>query len=83
MRTATDGRKRGLASSTLRWSVSTIHIQTHRRAPPSTDLEHAWPNLSYVIISVNRGEAGDATVWRLRDDRSGFDEGELRWQTQS
>ena len=64
--------------------VGFYHSHPNAPARPSEyDLEHAWPNLSYVIISVNRGEPGDATVWRLRDDRSGFDEGELRWQTRS
>ena len=64
--------------------VGFYHSHPNAPAWPSEyDLEHAWPNLSYVIISVNGGGPGDATVWRLRDDRSGFDEGELRWQTRS
>ena len=45
--------------------------------PSQHDLEHAWPNIVYVIVSVNAGAAGDITAWRLRDDRSAFDEGEL------
>ena len=49
----------------------------HPARPSQHDLEHAWPNLIYVIVSVNAGAAGDITAWRLRDDRSAFDEGEL------
>ena len=60
------------------------HSHPNAAARPSQfDLEHAWPNLKYVIISVNRGVPGDTTVWHLRDDRSGFEQGELRWHTQS
>lgn len=56
------------------------HSHPNEPARPSAyDLEHAWPNFSYVIISVRDGTPGDITVWHLRDDRSGFDEGELKW----
>jgi proteasome lid subunit RPN8/RPN11 len=51
--------------------------------PSQYDLEHAWPNLAYVILGVNAGVPGDVTVWHLRDDRSGFDEGELQWHIRS
>lgn len=60
--------------------VGFYHSHPNAPARPSAyDLEHAWPNLTYVIISVNGGTPGDITVWHLRDDRSGFDEGELKW----
>lgn len=56
------------------------HSHPNEPARPSAyDLEHAWPNLAYIIISVNAGTPGDIRAWRLRDDRSGFDEGELKW----
>jgi proteasome lid subunit RPN8/RPN11 len=51
--------------------------------PSRYDLDHAWPNLAYVIISVRRGVPADSTVWHLRDDRTDFDEGELIWVTGS
>jgi len=51
--------------------------------PSQYDLDHAWPNLAYLILSVNAGLPGDVTVWHLRDDRSRFDEGELQWHTRS
>jgi proteasome lid subunit RPN8/RPN11 len=52
----------------------------HPATPSQYDLDHAWPFFSYVIISVRNGEPGDLRSWRLRDDRSQFDEEELTWQ---
>jgi proteasome lid subunit RPN8/RPN11 len=49
----------------------------HPARPSAHDLEQAWPNLVYVIIAVNQGTPGDITAWRLRDDRSAFEQGEL------
>ena len=49
----------------------------HPARPSPHDLEQAWPNLIYVIIAVRAGDAGEITSWRLRDDRSGFDQGDL------
>lgn len=46
----------------------------HAARPSQYDLEHAWPSFSYVIVSVAAGEAGPMTSWRLRDDRSAFDQ---------
>ena len=64
--------------------VGFYHSHPNEPARPSAyDLDHAWPNLTYVIISVRVGVPGDITVWHLRDDRSGFDEGELKWPTGS
>jgi proteasome lid subunit RPN8/RPN11 len=60
------------------------HSHPNEPARPSAyDLAHAWPNFVYVIISVRDRVPGDITVWHLRDDRSAFDEGELRWPTGS
>ncbi len=49
----------------------------HPARPSQHDLEHAWPNFTYIIIAANGGAPGDITSWRLRDDRSGFDQGDL------
>jgi proteasome lid subunit RPN8/RPN11 len=49
----------------------------HPARPSQHDLEHAWPNLTYVIIAVSNGTPGEATAWRLRDDRSAFDRGDI------
>jgi proteasome lid subunit RPN8/RPN11 len=55
----------------------------HPARPSSHDLEQAWPNFSYVIISVNAAVPGDITCWHLKDDRSAFDQGELICHTRS
>ena len=49
----------------------------HPARPSQFDLDHAWPFFSYVIVSVREGVSGDMTSWRLRDDRSDFDQEEL------
>lgn len=46
----------------------------HPARPSGTDREFALPVISFVIVSVQRGRATDATSWVLRDDRSAFDE---------
>ena len=42
--------------------------------PSQVDLDHAWPAFAYVIVAVADREPGALTSWRLRDDRSRFDE---------
>lgn len=54
----------------------------HPARPSQYDLDHAWPFFSYVIVSVQAGVAGDMTSWRLRDDRSAFDEEPLTYGQQ-
>jgi proteasome lid subunit RPN8/RPN11 len=49
----------------------------HPARPSQIDLDHAWPFFSYVIVSVREGVSGDMTSWRLREDRSAFDEEDL------
>ena len=49
----------------------------HPARPSQYDLDHAWPFFSYIIVSVRGGQPEDMTSWRLRDDRSTFDEEEL------
>jgi cysteine synthase B len=51
----------------------------HPAVPSDFDLQHAWPNLSYVIVSVSQSapaaaQAGALRSWRLRHDRIAFDE---------
>jgi proteasome lid subunit RPN8/RPN11 len=46
----------------------------HPARPSQYDLDHAWPSFSYVIVSVQNGEPTDMTSWRLREDRSVFDQ---------
>ena len=49
----------------------------HPARPSQFDLDHAWPNFAYVIVSVASGVSRDMTVWWLQEDRSRFDEGTL------
>lgn len=46
----------------------------HPARPSQYDLDHAWPFFSYVIVSVMAGEDKLLTSWRLKEDRSAFDE---------
>ena len=49
----------------------------HPARPSQYDLDHAWPFFSYIIVSVQQGEPRDMTSWRLREDRSAFDQEDL------
>ena len=49
----------------------------HPARPSQYDLDHAGPFFSYVIVSVQQGVSGDMTSWRLREDRSAFDQEDL------
>jgi proteasome lid subunit RPN8/RPN11 len=40
--------------------------------PSEFDREHAWPWYSYIILSVEKGEARDMTSWRLQEDRGAY-----------
>jgi proteasome lid subunit RPN8/RPN11 len=46
----------------------------HPARPSQYDLDHAWPNFSYVIIAVDAGTPGDLRSWRLRGERAVFEE---------
>ena len=46
----------------------------HPARPSQYDLDHAWPSFSYVIVSVMSGEPADLRSWKLKEDRSAFDE---------
>lgn len=47
----------------------------HPAVPSAFDLEHApFTEWCYVIVSVSQGEARDLRTWRMREDRSQFDE---------
>lgn len=64
-----DARARGLDV------VGYYHSHPDHPARPSEyDRQHAWPWYSYVIVSVERGEAKDLNSWVLAEDRSRFDE---------
>ena len=46
----------------------------HPARPSQYDLDHALPFFSYIIVAVRAGTPEDMTSWRLREDRSAFDE---------
>jgi proteasome lid subunit RPN8/RPN11 len=46
----------------------------HPARPSQYDLDHAWPSFSYVIVSVMAAVPSDLRSWKLREDRSAFDE---------
>ena len=55
--------------------IGIYHSHPDAPAVPSDyDLEHAWPNSTYVIVPVEAGRAGELRAWLLAEDRSGFDE---------
>ena len=45
--------------------------------PSETDREWAWPVVSFVIATVERGTMTAFGAWLLRDDRSAFDAEEI------
>jgi proteasome lid subunit RPN8/RPN11 len=59
--------------------VGFYHAHPHGDASPSAfDRAVAWPWYSYLIVAVGAEGAGEVRSWRLRDDRSGFEEQVLR-----
>jgi proteasome lid subunit RPN8/RPN11 len=59
--------------------VGFYHSHPDAPAVPSEyDREHAWPGYCYVIVSVLDGRPAGMRNWRLREDRSGFDEDAIR-----
>lgn len=72
MRMEDEADSRGLAL------VGYYHSHPDSPAVPSEyDRVHALPNFTYIIVSVRSGQAADTRVWRLKDDRSAFEEHHL------
>lgn len=54
--------------------IGVYHSHPDAPARPSAyDRTHAWPWYRYLIVSVFDGRAAAAALWRLRDDRTGFE----------
>jgi proteasome lid subunit RPN8/RPN11 len=69
MKIERDADKRGLQV------LGIYHSHPDVAARPSQfDLDHAWPNLSYLIVSVVKGKVVESNSWLLREDRSQFDQ---------
>jgi proteasome lid subunit RPN8/RPN11 len=50
----------------------------HPNQPSEYDREWAQPFFSYIITTVNEGKAIDSRSWRLLEDRSKFEEEEIK-----
>jgi len=58
--------------------IGFYHSHPDDRAVPSQyDLEHAWPTYSYIVVSVEKGQAVDLRSWEMESDRSRFNEEEI------
>lgn len=58
--------------------VGFYHSHPDDRAVPSHyDLEHAWPTYSYIVVSVEEGQAVDLRSWEMESNRSRFNEEEI------
>ncbi len=58
--------------------VGFYHSHPDDRAVPSRyDLEHAWPTYSYVVTSIENGQAVALRSWEMESDRSRFNEEEI------
>jgi len=50
----------------------------HPARPSQYDLEHAFPIYSYIIVSVQNGKSDIIASWIMQDDRSQFNEEQMR-----
>ncbi len=53
----------------------------HPAVPSEYDREHALPYYSYPILSVMQGAPAELRSWRLREDRSGYEEEAIERET--
>lgn len=47
-------------------------------APSKVDLEFAWPEFTYLVLSLQNGEPRDIAAWSLDGSGAGFDLDELK-----
>lgn len=58
--------------------ISIVHSHpNHSDLPSEFDRKHAWPGLSYIIISVYDGRVYSYNSWRLTDDRAKFEQEDI------
>jgi proteasome lid subunit RPN8/RPN11 len=60
--------------------LGVYHSHPNEAAVPSLyDRDHAaWTAWSYIIVSVREGRAAEMRAWTLLEDRSAFDEQDIR-----
>ena len=59
--------------------ISIVHSHPdHPDKPSEFDREHAWPGFSYIIISVQKGNAVSYRSWQLNADRKFFIEENIK-----
>ncbi len=59
--------------------VGYYHSHPDDKAVPSQfDLDHALPVWSYIIVSIRQGKAVDARSWEMENDRTKFNEEEIK-----
>ena len=49
----------------------------HPAKPSDYDRNHAWPNLSYMVMRTTKGVTEKITSWRLNETRDNFVEEEI------
>lgn len=74
LRAEREAAKRGLGV----WGYYHSH-PNHPAIPSGFDLDHApFIEWSYLIVSVRDGKAEEVRAWTVREDRSQFDEDEIK-----
>lgn len=59
--------------------VSIVHSHPdHPDKPSEFDRLHAWPGISYIIISVLGGKTASYRSWRLTEDRTRFNREDIQ-----
>lgn len=55
--------------------IGYYHSHPDQPARPSDfDREHAWPGVSYLIVSVEKRQVVETRSWRISEDRGSFEE---------
>ena len=64
------------------WDIIGIYHShpDHPSRPSQTDTDRAWPNYSYVIISVQKGTVASAQSWVLNEGEKKFYEEPPRYR---
>ncbi len=58
--------------------ISIVHSHPdHPDQPSEFDRDHAWPGFSYIIVSVQNGNAVSYKSWQLVEDRTQFNEEDI------